>query len=342
MIDDWIEEQQRRCRLCPRLCQVDRTQTQGAPCGAGEKAHFYLTYLHYGVEKALSPTQNVFLHGCNLTCLFCDTAAERQRSSSLELTPQILDQLMTLAEQGGATAVNFVGGEPLVNLPALLLLLEAAPKRIPVLCNTNLYCMEDTLEKAMEAFPLWVVDFKVGNDACAKTVVGASDYWDVLTARLKVLWEEKKDNLMVRHLVLPGHLDCCTHPILEWMSKHCPGIRLSLRTDYLVMPSARKDPRLNRFLTEDEINRAKDMAGEMGLRLVSGIPPSLPKTPQRTPCEPTLFSIEKGEDALDPQAQDPETEFILTPDGRLLVRHPTEDAVRLGRAIAGKEEPHPQ
>jgi putative pyruvate formate lyase activating enzyme len=74
--------------------------------------------------------------------------------------------------------------------------------------------------------------------------------------------------LIVRHLLLPGHLQCCFLPIVGWLRANLPGTKFSLRDGYLPSWLARHDPDLARPLQRDEARRARELAVHADLRLV--------------------------------------------------------------------------
>jgi putative pyruvate formate lyase activating enzyme len=70
----------------------------------------------------------------------------------------------------------------------------------------------------------------------------------------------------VRHLVLPGHNECCLKPILHWLAEKMPQTKLSLRSDYVPPAEAIAAPK--KYLQEDELQKVEDLAGKIGLNLV--------------------------------------------------------------------------
>jgi putative pyruvate formate lyase activating enzyme len=86
--------------------------------------------------------------------------------------------------------------------------------------------------------------------------------------------------VLVRHLLMPGHFDCCTRPVLEWLAG-LPGVEVSLLTQYIAPPQARGELAGELQLGEidaaralaggelqlDEIAGARALAGELGLLL---------------------------------------------------------------------------
>ena len=43
----------------------------------------------------------------------------------------------------------------------------------------------------------------------------------------------RQGDLIVRHLLLPGHFDCCFRPIVSWLRANLPGVKFSIRDGYL-------------------------------------------------------------------------------------------------------------
>ena len=90
------------------------------------------------------------------------------------------------------------------------------------------------------------------------------DYWHVVTGCIgRVVGEGRR--VIVRHLLMPGHFDCCTRPALEWLAG-LPGVEVSLLTQYLA-PAHVRGP-LARELSQEEVTATRLLARELGLTLV--------------------------------------------------------------------------
>ena len=74
--------------------------------------------------------------------------------------------------------------------------------------------------------------------------------------------------LIVRHLLLPGHLDCCYRPIVRWMKAHLPGVKFSVRDGYLPSWQARHYPELARPLDRRDGRAALSLATRVGLNVI--------------------------------------------------------------------------
>ncbi len=329
-MDDWVNSQLADCRLCPRNCRVNRLRGERGWCGAGAQPEYFMEYVHYGEESELAPSHTIYLTGCNLHCLFCHTALERKVKCAEALTPERLAAIIARGRSEGARNLNLLGGEPMVNLPALLKILAAVEELPPLVWNTNLYCTAEALAMVNSLADIYLVDLKFGNNRCSGAVAEAGDYWDVVRARLKELREGDQGKIIIRHLVLPGHLDCCTRPALSWIAQELPELRVSLKLDYLVMPPARQDERLGRFLTSREVCQAEEMAEALGLRLV------LPRDAGER-CGVKASATSKASDCQASKLP-MDVELVISPNGEIYLHHPTREAVSVARQLNSRRE----
>ena len=236
------------CDLCPRDCHVDRHREVGF-CGLGADAWCYKDFIHHGEEQGLTPSYTIFLSGCNQRCAFC---------SEVEWNLDPIDgrQLSTypdgerIAEMMTRSPVNlhFVGGEPVVNLPAVFSFLQANRHQLaglPVVFNTNLYVSSRYLD-AVSLFDVVIADLKFGSDDCALALCGAPDYVETVMASLRyLLTTPGGPRIIVRHLLLPEHFNCCTLPALTHLRETGGEYTLNVMTGYLPLtgdPSAPSSP----------------------------------------------------------------------------------------------------
>jgi putative pyruvate formate lyase activating enzyme len=286
-------------------------------CGAGGEVATFMDYVHWGEEEGLSPSHTVFLTGCNLRCVFCHTATDRNSRPARRLGLDSLEALAARGRDEGALNINFLGGEPTASLPSLVGLISRVDDLPPVVWNTNSY-FSGGLVPVLESFvSFYLADLKFGCPECGAQAADAGDYWDVARERVSELVRAAGDRVIVRHLVIPSHLECCTRPALEWIARRLPGARVSLRGDYMVAPGARSDPRLGRFLTRSEAEDAAALARSLGLRLVGSSPLTLPP---------------EGDGSTPDRGEAMDVEFVISPAGNVYVRHPVRQAMELGLA----------
>jgi putative pyruvate formate lyase activating enzyme len=120
----------------------------------------------------------------------------------------------------------------------------------------------EILEGVIDVF---LGDFRYGNDSCAKELSDVDGYFEVVSRNFKTAYESAE--VMLRHLVLPGHLECCTRPVMEWVRDNIPGVYFNLMFQYRPEYRASLFPGMNRRLSADERNQAVQMATEYGLEV---------------------------------------------------------------------------
>lgn len=111
-----------------------------------------------------------------------------------------------------------------------------------------------------------VADFKFGNDACAERIAGVPRYVEIVERNL-FLARESAD-LIVRHLLLPGHFECCFLPVARWLAEYLPEIPFSIRDGYLPRWQARHHADLAAPLPADIGPLARREAAMLGLNVV--------------------------------------------------------------------------
>jgi putative pyruvate formate lyase activating enzyme len=110
---------------------------------------------------------------------------------------------------------------------------------------------------------VYLGDFRYGNDVCAEELSGVQGYFEVVSRNFKRAFETAE--VMVRHLVLPGHLECCTRPIMEWTRRNMPGVYFNLMFQYRPEYKAGLFPTIDRRLTPEERAKALAMLAEYSL-----------------------------------------------------------------------------
>lgn len=258
-------ESLRCCKLCPRLCGVDRTGGEKGYCGLDDSVRCFREMLYWGEEEELRPSHQVYFAGCSLRCGFCTVGEwNKQPEAAEELDGAEMSKKIAERRKEGARTLNLLGGEPTVSLHGVLELLGRVEPTIRVVLNSNMY-YNDIVERLLRGFAdVYLADLKCGNAECAGRLLGAADYTEV--AKRNILESRRDGELIVRHLVLPGHGECCLRPILSWVADELPEVKLSLRGDYV--PPAESDSAPAEYLRRQELDSAMDLAKEMGLNLI--------------------------------------------------------------------------
>jgi len=252
------------CDICERRCGVDRAAGMKGHCGVLE-AKISSEFLHMGEEPELVPSYTIFFAGCTFNCVFCQNWDISTRpASGTRVEPDKLAQMIE-ARNGRARNVNWVGGDPTSNLPYILEVLRHCEANMPQVWNSNMYMTEKAMRLLDGVVDVYLTDFKYGNDACAKRLSNVSDYMGIITRNHRLARDQTE--VIIRHLVLPNHFECCTEPALRWISENMRDVKVNVMSQYRPEHRAREHADIDRPLSMAEYRAAMDLADELGLDL---------------------------------------------------------------------------
>lgn len=312
------------CRLCWRECEVDRLQGELGDCLLGPEIRCYNEFIHYGEEVEITPTHALFLSGCNFRCRFCsDWSHVAQVSKDPVITPEALAERIALRQEQGCQTLSLIGGTPDVSLPGILEALCQLDRSLPLVWNSNMTWSEacaPLLEGLVDAY---IADWKFGNDPCAKRIADVENHEELVPPRILNVCTETFT--IVRHLVMPGHIDCCTRPVLKQIQDKAPTLRLNLMDQYQSVPVTRAlgDDPLAKSLNSQDFDRAKRIAEDLGLSLLS-------REPERS------FEIleERGAEA----ELAFESKITITESGELVIENLDASMIDLAQQIAPNDQ----
>lgn len=256
------------CLLCGHRCGVNRLAGEHGTCHAGAGAHIFSAQTEVSDELEIVPTFAIALSGCDLRCDFCITARESWNARSGEaLEPGDVATRAAAAWRTGARSVMILGGEPTVFLPAALEIASLLPDSAPLVWKTNGHGSREARALLDGIFDVWVVDYKFGSDACARRLARVENYQE--TVRENLRWAADRTGLIIRHLLMPGHLECCWEPVATWIARELPTAKVSLRTGFWPAWRAGRHHELSRTCKPCEAERAAEIAHKLSLNLIS-------------------------------------------------------------------------
>jgi len=251
------------CHLCPRNCGVDRISGQFGFCGMPAEITAARAAAHYWEEPIISGDYGsgaVFFSGCSLGCKFCQNEKISHRHVGKEITPSHLRSIFEDLIDQGVNNINLVTATHFIPsvLPALY------PKLpVPVIWNSGGYENVDTLKQLEGLIDVYLPDFKFATPALAQELAAAPDYPQVAAAAIREMFRQTgpaviEDGLIrrgtvVRHLLLPGHVDNAL-AVLDWLAAAFPigSVPVSIMRQYFPSGTVRHTPPYDRTVTDEE------------------------------------------------------------------------------------------
>lgn len=250
------------CVFCPRRCQVDRRVKPGV-CGVTEPL-VTSEFMHLGEEALLIPSHTIFFAGCNLKCVYCQNSDISQNPKlGMKVSPSTLARRIDLRRREGSRNVNFVGGDPAPNLHYILKTMNLTRENIPLVWNSNMYLSRESMQLLEGFADLYLTDFKYGNDECARRLSGVPDYMEVVGTNHK--WARQGGDMIIRHLVLPGHVECCSLPLIQWINRNLGAdVVINIMDQYQPHYQAFHYDELSRPTSPLEVSEVVDYARDLG------------------------------------------------------------------------------
>ncbi len=249
------------CRLCPRECGVNRAVGETGFCGCPATALVAKTMRHMWEEPVLAGSGGsgaLFFGGCTLGCKYCQNAAISSGPVGKPTDSAGLRRIFEDLIAQGAENIDLV--TPTQFLPTILPALE--PKLpVPVVCNCGGYERVETLRELEGKIDIYLPDFKYADGALAADLSGAPDYFpraqDAIREMVRQTGAPQRqgDKLLrgtvIRHLILPGHVDNSLR-VLDWIGEtFAPGqVLVSLMRQYT--PMGNLPAPFDRRVTEEE------------------------------------------------------------------------------------------
>jgi len=279
----------KQCLLCPRECGVDRLEG-GEKSSAGfcrQDGQLRVAYVgpHFGEEPPLIGTHGsgtVFFTGCSLRCSYCQNfQISREGLGQTMEMERLLAKVEEMIIRKHVHNINFVTPDhffPYVF--ELVSLLRSRGHDLPMVFNLSGYQSVNLLKAAEGYADIYLPDFKYADRDLAKKFSRCQDYPDVALAALSEMLSQKgfldsfdtgdslaKKGVLVRHLILPGHVENSINALTTLFVEFGADLPLSLMSQYV--PVTPQDTEaLNRCLTEEEFNEVYSHVLDLGFQHV--------------------------------------------------------------------------
>lgn len=224
---------------------------------------------HYGEEPCISGvcgSGTVFFTGCNLQCVFCQNRLISIEGHGKAVSIERLAEIFRELEKKSVHNLNLVS--PTQFADKVLLALEIAKPKIPVVWNSSGYETLSTLKMLQGQVQIYMPDFKYSSSKAAMRYSGVADYTETTKSAILEMYRQtgpfKMDEdgtlqkgVIIRHLILPRRLDDC-FDVIDWVAETFPenSVLFSLMSQFTPLADKDKYPELSHTLSEDEYNRA--------------------------------------------------------------------------------------
>lgn len=277
----------KKCNLCPRACNVDRTDSSGSYCigFCGERSVPRVAYVgpHFGEEPPLTGKNGsgtIFFSGCSLRCSFCQNyqishGGLGKTIDFKDLLENITDMIQSLKVHN----INFVTPDHffphVFHLAALIKEINAG---LPLVYNLSGYQSQHMLQISEEFSDIYIPDFKYSDSRLAQNLSGCPDYPKVSLQALDVMIKQKgfldicpgdegiaQKGVLVRHLILPGHIENSINAMTMLFIEFGSGLPISLMSQYYPVQSG-KNKSISRTLLFEEFSRVFDHCVDLGFQ----------------------------------------------------------------------------
>lgn len=260
-------EQLKDCKACPFKCRVNRLAGQIGKCRCNDKIKIDLYSLHHFEEPCISGENGsgtIFFSNCNLSCIYCQNYRISQEGKGNEITIEELADIFLEQQAGGANNINLV--TPTMYVYQIIEAIKMARSKgliLPIIYNTNGYENVETIKDLNGYIDVYLPDLKYYSDELSIKYSKAPNYFNIATNAIFEMINQvgvpKFDNngiikkgVIIRHLVLPGHIQNSKH-ILKWLKENIDKkAYVSLMAQYFPTYKAKEDKYLNRKLTNKE------------------------------------------------------------------------------------------
>ena len=257
-----------KCEICPRKCKVNRYEKKGY-CRCDDKVRIALVSKHYFEEPCISGRNGsgtIFFSNCNLNCIFCQNHDISQGGKGIDVTVERLAEIMLEQQERGANNINLV--TPTMYVEQIIKAIDIAKEgglNIPIVYNTNGYEEVETIKKLNDYIDIYLTDFNYFTNELTIKYSKAPNYFEKVTSALLEMQSQfdeyvfdgeiMKKGMIVRHLVLPNHIQNSKN-VLKWIKENLrKDIYVSVMAQYFPTYKAVGDELIGRKLSFSEYRK---------------------------------------------------------------------------------------
>ncbi len=273
-----MERMLKECTMCPHKCKVNRFEKVGR-CKASANVKVALVSIHNFEEPPISAefgSGTIFFAGCNLGCVYCQNYEISQKMYGKEVTIERLADIMLEQQKRGVHNINLV--TPTIYAYQIKEAIKLARKQglnIPIVYNTSGYESVETLKALEDYIDIYLPDFKYFNNELGEKYSKVKEYSKYVKEALIEMRRQTKDvfdengvmqsGLIVRHMILPNHIDN-TKNVIKWIKDNLgEDTIISIMAQYFPTHKANEYSEINRKIVKEELQQVEDYLFELNM-----------------------------------------------------------------------------
>ena len=301
MANSWQNLIPDKCDWCPLECGANRASGLTGLCGANDNLYVARCALHYweeppisgivgGPKRGLGPgSGTIFFSNCNMKCVYCQnkeiSGVDKIKGKETSLD-ELVNMMLDLQSQGAMNINLVTGSHYRSHLITAVRLARNKGLKLPVVWNTSGYESLASVYALNSTVDIWLTDFKYASNDLALELSGnkINNYVDIALESLEAMTsfcsEQKFDNfrenlqmtngIIVRHMILPGHLDNSKDVLKMLYENFENSIKYSLMNQYTPVIDwsseiAKSHPELLRQVSSKEYEEVLNFADSLGI-----------------------------------------------------------------------------
>lgn len=267
-----------KCNICPRNCNINRYKSLGY-CKMPAKLYASRASVHMWEEPPISGEKGsgtVFFTGCNLKCIYCQNYEIALGNFGKEINSEKLANIYLNLQSKNVHNINLV--TPSHYIPTIrksLIIAKSNGLNIPIVYNTSSYDSVESLKSLKGLIDIYLADFKYFSSEIAKKYSNASDYVDIAKKAVEEMYNQvginkfdnegmMKSGVIVRHLMLPDHLEDSKKIIKYLNDTYKDNIYLSIMNQFTPVRKVKYE-NLNKKVNEKDYEELIDYAISIGV-----------------------------------------------------------------------------
>lgn len=254
-----------------------------------------------GIKSGHAGTFAIFFYCCNMKCIYCqnskishipfseikkkantynskfnatidskDVFSTQISNHKIIWTAEELSDEMIIAEKNNAASISFITS--VLYTEEVAETIKLARKKgltIPIVYNSSGYETVPMLKKLSGLIDIYLPDFKYFDNELGQIFSKVPNYTDIAKLAIDEMYNQVKNNLIVRHLVLPGHTENAKNIIKYLYETYGDNIYISIMSQYTPIINnndIKNFPNLMRTLTKREYDKVINFAMNLGIK----------------------------------------------------------------------------